>query len=126
MSPAKLSGCGFESRLKNIHFFHVSKNVSFTSCVEPHHLFFHFSTFCLIFSVGVNQSGEREKLLSIGCGGIENWHCSLMWTSPNEARPLDPNDIHHLDDFLAIQSYPTNPKCSHLLSIKKFLLLKTP
>ena len=80
------------------------------------------STFCLIFSVGVNQSGE--KLLSIGWG--ENWHCSLMWTSPNEARPLDPNDIHHLDDFLAIQSYPTNPKCSHLLSIKKFLLLKTP
>ena len=22
-----------------------------------------------------------------------------MWTSPNETRPLDPNDIHHLDDF---------------------------
>ena len=64
----------------------------------------------------INQERKRETSVHWLCWGIENWHCSLMWTSPNEARPLDPNDIHHLDDFLAIHSYPTNPNCSHLLS----------
>ena len=124
---SKVVGLRVRIPVKKYSFFSCLKKCEFYLLCRttPSFLpFFYFLPHLFCGSESIRR--EREKLLSIGCGGIENWHCSLMWTSPNEARPLDPNDIHHLDDFLAIQSYPTNPKCSHLLSIKKFLLLKTP
>jgi hypothetical protein len=60
--------------------------------------------------VGVNQSaagGGHWLSLSFL---RENWHCSLMRGSPNEARPLDPNDIHHLDDFGVLCSAFCSPQ----------------